>query len=150
MKNLKVVVVVSFLLLVSSVCFAGERRVASSVTSRSFAGFDPSYEQAHVCSSQSADCNIPIKVLDSTVEIPVLHIDVYVPTTQVYSDIYIVSDTAGTIVFLTFFNDFLLAGFNAFDLDSPLPPGDYTFTSIAVGADGNTSAISDPYKFSVR
>ncbi len=148
-KVLLAAFVVVIFLSVSFASFAGEKRVASSMSAKSFQVFDPSYEQAHVCSSLSADCRVPVKALNSAAETPVLHIDFYAPTNQVYTKIYIVSDTAGTVVSLQIFSDFLLAGFNAFDLDTPLSPGDYTFTSIAVGSADGSAAISDPYKFSV-
>jgi hypothetical protein len=136
-------------LLVSTASFAGEKKVPSSMSAKSFQAFDPSFEQAHVSSSLSVDTGVPVKVINFAAETPVLHIDFYAPTSQFYTKIYIVSDTAGTIVSLPIFTDFLEAGFTAFDLNTPLPPGDYTFTALAVGSMDGSAAISDPYKFSV-
>lgn len=140
--------VIFSVIMISSLSFAGEKKVASNATVKSFQAFDPSYEQAHVCSTLSTDCGVPVKALNSAVETPKLHIDFYAPTSQNYTKVYIVSDTAGTVVSLQSFSTFLLAGFTAFNVVTPLPPGDYTFTGFAMGDDG-TAAISDPYKFSV-
>lgn len=135
-----------FLLSMTSLCFGGEKKVSSAITMRSFLATDISFDQAHVCDAQSFDCRIPEKLITS---FPVLNIQFFVPFGGSYTRIYLVTDTAGTLVITEFFTSFEFVGSVAFELSEPsLGVGDYIFTSIVVDEFGN-GAISDPYRFSV-
>jgi hypothetical protein len=137
-------------LLVPAVSFGGEQiRAKGGIQAKGFGDFELSFEQAHVCSVQSADsgtCDIPEKLVFGTA---VLHIVVFVPQTQGYTRHYIVSDPAGTFASYFTSHSFLDAGFQTIELDQPLPAGDYVFTAVLAG-DNGIAAIGDQYRFSVR
>jgi hypothetical protein len=136
-----------FLILITPLCFGGEKKVNSTVTTRSFSANDVSFDQAHVCDSQSFNCSIPEKLITG---FPVLNIQFFVPVTRAYTKYYLVADTAGTLVRTEVFTNFESAGVVAYTLDEPsLGVGDYIFTAIVIDNFGN-GAISDPYRFSVR
>ncbi len=137
-------------LLVPAVSFGGEQiRAKGGIQARGFSDFELSFEQAHVCSVQSADigtCDIPEKLVFGTA---VLHIVVFVPEAQGYTRVYMVSDPAGTFAASFASYGFLDSGFQTIELDQPLPLGDYVFTCVLVG-DNGIAAIGDQYRFSVR
>jgi len=137
-----------FLLSMAPLCFGGEKKVESVTTMRSFLATDISFDQAHVCDNLSFDCRIPEKLITT---FPVLNIQFFVPFGGSYTRLYLVTDTAGTLVITEIFTSFEpFAGSVAFILDEPsLGVGDYIFTAIVVDNFGN-GAVSDPYRFSVR
>jgi len=138
-------VILLTLLSMASLCFGGEKKI-NVITTRSYLATDISFDQAHVCDGQSADCKIPEKLITS---FPVLRIQFYVPVGRSYSRIYIVTDTAGTLVVTEIREAFESAGTVAYELEQSLGVGDYIFTSIVVDNVRN-GAVSDPYRFSVR
>lgn len=136
-----------FLLLLTSLCLGGEKKANSTISTRSFSATDISFDQAHVCDSQSFDCRIPEKLITTY---PILNIQFFVPVNGPYTRIYLVTDTAGTLVISEIFTSFEFVGSAAFILDEPsLGVGDYIFTAIIIDNSGN-GAVSDPYRFSVR
>lgn len=144
-KYYSLVFAVFFVLMVSSVSFAGpDLKVSTGIKSTSFS--DLSFDQAHMCSSSSPNCSVPEKVTFGT---PVLHITFFSPIVQGCTIHWIISDSAGTFVAYKFTTPFLVGGSNTFELVQPLPIGDYVFTSVVVGNISGT-IISDQYRFSVR
>lgn len=140
-------VLVMALLLVPVLCFGAERVTKKGeVQAKGFGDNEISFEQAHVCRIDSANCDVPEKLITST---PVLHMVVYLPQSQTYSRFYIVSDSAGTLVAFSGSSSVVDAGFQIFELEQPLPSGDYVFTGIMIG-DNGIAAVGDQYRFSVR
>jgi hypothetical protein len=135
-----------FLLSMAPLCFGGEKKVENVISMRSYLATDISFDQAHVCDGQSEDCKIPEKLITS---FPVLRIQFYVPVGRPYTRIYMVTDTAGTLVVTEVREAFEFAGTVAYELEQSLGVGDYIFTAIVVDNFGN-GAVSDPYRFSVR
>jgi len=138
-------VILLTLLSMASLCFGGEKKIENVITMRSYLATDISFDQAHVCDGQSVDCKIPEKLITS---FPVLRIQFYVPVGRSYSRIYMVTDTAGTLVFTEVRQADENAGPVAYELKLSLGVGDYIFTAIVVD-DFNNGAVSDPYRFSV-
>jgi len=81
---------------------------------------------------------------------PVLHISFWAHRTQTYYRHYLVTDTAGTVVFYGFFSS-SLAGltYHTFNLQQSLNNGDYVFTMVIAG-DLDGILVSDQFHFSVR
>ena len=74
----------------------------------------------------------------------------WVPTTQVYYRHYLITDSAGTVVYYDMFSG-SLTGLNYATLwiDVSLPAGDYTFTGVVAG-DYSGIMVTDQVRFSVR
>jgi hypothetical protein len=146
-KMKKWCVLVMALLLVPVLCFGAERVTKKGeVQAKGFGDNEISFEQAHVCRIDSANCDVPEKLITST---PVLHMVIYLPQSQGYRRYYLVSDSAGTLVSFFTNHTSLDAGFQTLELEQALPAGDYVFTGIVEG-DNGIAAIGDQYRFTVR
>jgi hypothetical protein len=147
---MKKLLAVLFILLVPGLSIAGEEIVVKSVTSnpapRNSALPDIFFDMAHTCATFTVDC-LPSNVLSNPVAV---YIKVYVPSTQLYTRYYFVTDIQGAAVGFFSSTGSLDGGTtNDLSVDFSLPTGQlYRFFAILVGADGRLT-VSDSYTFKV-
>jgi hypothetical protein len=124
----------------------------SDATPRSWLANDIFHEIAHTCDFPGANCG-PDNLVTNAFG---ARIRLFVPTTQVYTVLWVFTDTEGAAVGVSAFNFFLTAGFQDLVLSGVSLPtsgsvatrGLYKFLSLVVGSNG-IAAFSDYYRFRV-
>lgn len=150
---MKKVLLLTSLMLIASVSFAVEERasvVDPAMAPRMFNTGDINFHQAHVCSANSSNCQVPEKLITGTTRLNILF---WAPSTQGYGRYFIVSGVDGGTVVFIFYGDpivFNAGSYISRTVDAGLPPGDYIFTAIVIPDTSGSLAVSDQYKFSVR
>jgi hypothetical protein len=80
-----------------------------------------------------------------------LPVDFFVPNSDNWEVNWIITDGAGTVIFLDFDTEFVAGQtFVEAFTSTTLPAGDYTFTAAVIGRGVEKSAISHQYRFIVR
>ena len=149
-KALKKLAAVLFILLVPGLSIAGEEIVLKGatpgVTPESSALPDIFFEMAHICTTAVVDC-LPSNVVNKPF---VAYVRVYVPSTQVYTRYYLITDMQGAVVEVYVAVGTLSVGSNSLAVSNlTLPSGQiYRLSALFLGNDGKTT-LSDPYTFKV-
>ncbi len=148
-KAIKTLAAVLLIVLVSGLSIADEATVGKSAapnqTPRNSLLADISFAMAHICESFAANC-LPSNLLNSPVA---AYIKIFVPSSQVYTRYFFITDTEGAVVGFNASASSLNNGVNDLSMSFSLPTGNvYRFFAIVQGADGKM-AVSDPYTFRV-
>ena len=151
MKKLAVILLV---LALPAVSFAQSEVVTpgTNPTAKSAVASDILHTRAHICLTGNSTCGP-----DNLVSSPFgALIQLFVPTTQTYTRLYVFTDIEGNVVNLVAFGSVIPAGFTTFSLNGVNLPGSgsvatrglYKFISLVIGDDGRI-AFSDYYRFRV-
>ncbi len=150
----KIIFLLAAVLFVVSVCYAdGERIIPDGKLSiDSFTSPDDAiFDRAHMCSASvsDADCAIPEAY---TIEQPKFHLRFWAPDSQNYNRHYLITDSAGTLVYYALFNSFIFFGWNTITYEPSnafFGNGDYNFYVIYQGTTTGGAALKSSF-FAVR